>query len=586
MSYVIDQVNCSGCHACRVSCPQEAITFRNDKYWINPEKCVSCGICADVCHNECISDPEAPVVPPVPHEKISYTCDLVVVGAGASGLACAAIAAEKGAKVIVLEKGKEVGGSADYAHQIKMHYSKWHEELGIPDKRKETYEEFIRKTGGKVKPEKVWRMLQANGDFFNWLIENHDLGKDFKFARGGLFNQYGLVSSYVHPYNEKRIDTMIGPGGHGWWMCRKLLSIVEANGGKVLYHTAGKKLLTDESGAICGVIAEDAGGEIEISCKAASITAGAFTRNRELMDKMQPIFYGSEDDCPVHIFTCSRCTGDGITMCDEIGADIDYENRRVNMFGPMRHPYPAVSLNAFGRDIMITKDGDEFISKMGFCEVSGAAYAPGRYVWSLVDHNTLKNNIESAMNPKSKDVVNIDLDKFLIKWPEVIQEEADAGSIVIGETLTELAENLGIDPVKFNALIEDYNKKAEAPLPPPPNMAPPGDFDFSALFTGEADDLPPMMMKKNPIRQGPFYAIKLKLFHENAIGGMAIDENMSVLKDGKPIAGLYAGGDNTNSIMLPGDIGAGYIETTFTALTFALISGYVAGCEAADYVKK
>lgn len=63
------------------------------------------------------------------------------------------------------------------------------------------------------------------------------------------------------------------------------------------------------------------------------------------MDKMQPLFYDDEGKQLVHIFTCSTCTGDGITMCEKIGADIDYVNRRVNMFGPMRHPYPAVTLN-------------------------------------------------------------------------------------------------------------------------------------------------------------------------------------------------------------------------------------------------
>lgn len=159
----------------------------------------------------------------------------------------------------------------------------------------------------------------------------------------------GLVSSYVEPYNEKRIDTMIGPGGHGWWMCRKLLSILLESGGQVLYHTSGKKLLTDTSGKITGVLATDEGGQVEVHCRAVAVTAGAFTRNKEIMNKMQPLFYGKEGDDPIHIFTCSRCTGDGLTMCQEIGADIDYEKRRVNMFGPMRHPYPAVSLNAFGR---------------------------------------------------------------------------------------------------------------------------------------------------------------------------------------------------------------------------------------------
>ncbi len=584
MPYVIDQENCSGCHACRVSCPVEAITFRNDKYWIDPEKCISCGTCAEVCHNECISDPSQPAPQVTSHEKVVLECDVAVVGAGAAGLACAARAAENGARVIVLEKGKEVGGSADYAHQIKIHYSKWHKEQGLPDNRDATYAEFICKTEGKVKPEKVRRILDANSEFIDWLIEKHDLGQDFKLAKGGLFNELGLVSSYVEPYNEKRIDTMIGPGGHGWWMCRKLLSILLESGGQVLYHTSGKKLLTDTSGKITGVLATDEGGEVEIHCRAVAVTAGAFTRNKEIMNKMQPLFYGKEGDDPIHIFTCSRCTGDGLTMCQEIGADIDYEKRRVNMFGPMRHPYPAVSLNAFGRDLMVNAVGDPLELKMSFSEISDVAYQPKRYCWSIVDHAMLKHNIEGAMHPKNKDVINIDLDKFLARWPEVIREEEAAGSIVSADTLSELAGKLGFDQKKFTDMVEAYNQKAEAPLPPPPaGMEPPqdGEFDFAAMF-GDGE-MPPMMMKKSPIKEGPFYAIKLKLFHENSIGGMAIDENMAVLKDGKPIPGLYAAGDNTNSIMLPGDIGAGYIEQTVTALTFALTSGYVAGIECSKY---
>ena len=585
MAYIIDQQNCSCCHRCRMECPQSAITFRNDKYWINPEKCVSCGICASVCHNECISNPDAPPKEVQRHEKTVLTCDVAVIGGGAAGMACGARAAENGAKVIVLEKGKEVGGSADYAHQIKVHYSKWHQEKGLPDERGKTCEEFIRRTEGKVNPRLVRRVLDANVELFDWLIEDHDLGRDFRLDRGGLFNQMGLVSSYVEPMNEKRIDTMIGPGGHGWWMCRKLLSILESHGGQVLYHTPGKRLLTDETGAVCGVLAQDEGGEVEIRCKAVAVTAGAFTRNKEIMAKMQPIFYGKAGDDPIHIFTCSRCTGDGITMCEEIGADIDYVNRRVNMFGPMRHPYPSVSLNAFGRDLLVNAEGDTFDMKMGFSEISELAYQPKRYCWSIVDRKALEENITSAMHPKNRDCVNIDLDKFLVRWPEIIAEEEASGSIVSAGTIKELERKLGIQSGKISALVAENNRQADAPPAPPfggpPKGEPPADFDFAALF-GEGE-MPPMVGKKKPIRTGPFYAIKLKLFHENSVGGMTIDENTAVLKDGRPIPGLYAAGDNTRGIMLSGDIGAGYIETTITALTFALTSGYIAGVEASKY---
>ena len=112
MAYVIQQELCSGCHQCRTECPVGAITFRNVKYWIDPEKCISCGSCVKVCHNGCISDPENPPAPVPAHGKLEMSCDVCVVGAGGSGMVAAAKAADEGLSVILLAKNHEVGGSA------------------------------------------------------------------------------------------------------------------------------------------------------------------------------------------------------------------------------------------------------------------------------------------------------------------------------------------------------------------------------------------------------------------------------------------------------------------------------------------
>ena len=55
--------------------------------------------------------------------------------------------------------------------------------------------------------------------------------------------------------------------------------------------------------------------------------------------------------------------------------------------------------------------------------------------------------------------------------------------------------------------------------------------------------------------------------------------------DGTPIAGLYACGDNTRGIMLPGDVGVQYIETYLSAMTYAMCSGYLAAEKAIEFVE-
>lgn len=87
------------------------------------------------------------------------------------------------------------------------------------------------------------------------------------------------------------------------------------------------------------------------------------------------------------------------------------------------------------------------------------------------------------------------------------------------------------------------------------------------------------------IDTGPFYALFIKLFHENAVGGMATDSDLRVLKQDQPIAGLYAAGDNICGIMLPGEIGVAHIVGVLSALTVAFSSGYLAGEKAIEFCK-
>lgn len=591
MAYVIDREHCSCCHRCRVECPVGAIRFKGSKYWIDPEKCIDCGHCATVCHNNVISNPDMPAPKAEPHEKIVRNCDVLVIGGGAAGMAAAARAADSGKKVVVLEKNKEVGGSAWYAHMFRAQWSVWHEKDGIPDPRERLYRQFMKKTENKVDGQLVKNLLDADVDFVNWLITEHDLGKDYVFG-DGPFNSKGLVGTYDEPYNHKRIDTSIGPGGNGWFFCLKLLDILLDKGGEIFYNAPTKHLLTDASGAVVGAVAEDAGGEIEVHAKATVVAAGAFTHNKELMKKFQPIFYLDDGSEPVHVFTCATCTGDGITMCDEIGADIDYVNRRVNLFGPARHPFGTCGLTASRgmSNMVIDKNGDLFNAPMAMTEVSPLASHPGRYLWSVLDQTALENAMEQSKG-RTPDAVGVDMDRLYNNFQAEIDQEVEWGSIKKADTLEGLADELGIDRKKFLAAVEEHNAHLNDPMPfgPPPGGGdegpggpggPGGDDDDEGGMFG-----PMEMPDPTPIAQGPFYALFIKLFHENAVGGMATDSTMRVLKKDKPIPGLYAAGDNTRGIMLPGAIGVQYIESVLSALTTAFCTGYLAGEEAVKYAE-
>ena len=573
MSYVIEQALCSGCHRCRTECPQSAISFKNAKYWIDPEKCIECGMCAEVCHNGCISNPDAPKPKAAPHEKIVKTCDVCVIGGGGSGLVAANRAQDEGCRVILLEKMHEVGGSSWYAGGFRIHWCKKSAEFGHEDHREQDYQEFWEKSGRSVDPKLLRRMFEANEQHVDWLLEKHGAERIFELSRGHMGPGPEIVMMRKRgPWYDagKRIDKMIGPGEVGSEMAVFLQEEFLKGGGELLLKTAARELITDEAGAVCGVRAEDEGGTLEIRCRAVVVASGAFSRNRELMAKFQPLFYEDEGKEPVHIFTGAGCTGDGITMCDALGADIDYVNRRVNLFGPMRHPYPCASMVIFQSHdgISIGSQGDEFRGSMGM-EVSALTRDPKWYGWKIVDDAMAETAIAESMEepPQSP---GMDLPKFLARWREVLAEEALDNAVVTADTPEALAEKLGIDPVAFREKIEDYNKRTDHPMPLPPGMP-----DF-------------MRPKHPPMRFGraPYYAVKMKMFHENSIGGMTIDENASVLRDGKPIPGLYACGDTTRGIMFAGDLSVSYLEGVFTSLTQAYNEGFIAGTEAARCAKE
>ena len=477
-----------------------------------------------------------------------YETQLVVIAGGPAGLAAAVQAAEDGADVILIEKNAVVGGAANMGMgplAIGTDYQK-RQMLDI------TVEKALRMimeyTHYNIDGRLVKRYFEQSADTIKWL---EDMGVEFEGA-------YKYFTKSEATWHIVKTGSTIGPRAASE-MNKKLLARAQELGVKVMVNTPGKKILKDDEGKVCGVLAMDKEGkEITIACQAAVIATGGAGDNPQFIKDETGFTFGVD----MFNFAIPGNKGDGLRMAWEAGADhlpVRIE-AAANFEGiddlPQSVPnilmQPNLLVNLQGKRVM----DEEEMQNTTYLS-NAAAHQKNRVLFSIVDSTIVKYYVRHGVDEISMVRFDPDVSDFA-KGVEIATATGNKG-LFVADTLEELAEKTGINVDNLLETVDNYNEYCET-----------GDTEF-------------FKRKKylRPLKKGPYYAAAVRPGGYGTVGGIRINENCEVLTpDFEPIPGLYAAGadacniyDDSYMFLLPGN-----------SMGFAVNTGRIAGSEAAQFL--
>ncbi|MBN3056676.1 FAD-dependent oxidoreductase [Pectobacterium brasiliense] len=475
--------------------------------------------------------------------EIPKSADIVIIGAGAAGTSATMAAAEKGAKIVLLEKQPIVGGTGNFAEGIFAANSSLQKRQGIvvtPDMAFKTIMDY---SHWMANPFVVRAFVNRSADTIEWVKS-----KGIKFEYIGPGGPGGMLTWHV-------ID---GPG-HGRHLIKTFHEQFKSMDVTTLVKTAGKDLVVKD-GKVTGVIAQDSDGNtVQIDAKAVIIATGGYANNKEMLQK-----YAAFPDT-IMVGNVGK-DGDGINMAWKAGAKPDGLGL-LQAYRPGLPDYaPNSHLLAAARQpyLWVDQHGRRFTdeSNVIIWPHSGNALSKaGGIMYSIFDETSRKHYVEDGIDVPIGEwvIANTKLTKFDSEFTK--ESQKNRGFVFKSATIDGLAKEMGVDASVLKHTLEENNKFA----------------------TQKRDDV----FNKNmdylrPVKTGPFYAVRMQPAALGTLGGVRIDEKMQAIdKSGEVIPGLYVTGNDA----------AGMYGDTYDLLLgggtfgFALNSGRIAAESALDYMK-
>ncbi|MFR8044695.1 MAG: FAD-dependent oxidoreductase [Eggerthella lenta] len=224
---------------------------------------------------------------PDPITDITSTVDtdILVIGAGLAGCACAAAAAEKGGKVTVVEKTSSWNGRGGGFGAINSHYM---DELGIEVDKVNAKQHWIAQCASRANEDLIVKFFNSSEEASNWLLAKAEaVGGS---AMVGAFYSHDDVYAEQPGYHMLMIPEEAGLTSTGFAGAELCYNDAVKDGAEFVFDSPAVQLVKDGTkvtGCICegkdgyvqynaskGVVlcTGDIGGDLEM-CKAYAPSA-------------------------------------------------------------------------------------------------------------------------------------------------------------------------------------------------------------------------------------------------------------------------------------------------------------------------
>lgn len=439
--------------------------------------------------------------------------DLIVVGAGPGGIACAIAAAEGGARVLLLEKADDIGGALPYSggHLSAGGFSA-QRAAGIDDDVEAHWADVRRISRGAGREDLTLLSLREQPAALEWLLE-------------AGFDIDPSTPRIVHGHEQYRTPRTVHapevPGGPAILeVLRRLLAPHTASGAVTVECGVRVAALLCADGVVIGV--EDESGR-PLHAPAVVLATGGFGYEPELFAELE--------GAPLTTSAAPTSTGDGLRMGLAVGAGLQGLGRYLPTFG---------GLPPEGGDLRVDwRHRPQLI-------------APERPPWEIyVDRDGARWTAEDepSIDRKERAMTTIDRMTFWMVFDARAARESrpmvhgwsprdlDAAcgrrrGVHRAASLPDLARAAGIAPEGLAASVARYNGF----------VARGADSDFGRTH------LPA------PIAEPPFYAIENHPVTLITFAGLDVDARLRVRRpDGTAIDGLYAVGEVIGSAAVNGN---------------------------------